>query len=102
MLRLGEYIYVDRPPSLKANKEKGDETKSNLLPKTVGNFQIFATPLHKVIMDEEGIPKTVIIGVVVPAMSQKDLQENGKIPSEHKETHERDDSKPKEPAIREK
>lgn len=79
---------------LKTNKEKDDETKSNLLAKTVEPFPIVVIASHIVTIDEKDISNTVSADRVTPASSLECMQENRGSRTEptkiYQTTHERD------------
>lgn len=79
-----EYVYVDRRSSPKTNKEKDRDTKLNILPTTLGLFQIIAVVMHTVAIYEDKVPN-VLIDRVFSFLSPSGTNENEETPTEHNE-----------------
>lgn len=58
----GDYVYVDRPPTAKiAAGRMADESRSKILPKTVGPFRIIDTMSHTIKVDEDCILNVISV-----------------------------------------
>lgn len=86
-LKLGYNFYVDRQPTLKAKKEKNDETKLKLLPQMIEPVQIFAVVSHIVTVVKDAVPNVVSTYRVSPASGPKRTDANDSPPTEHRKTH---------------
>lgn len=68
-LRSGDYVNVDRPPTMKtAAIRMADEPRLNLLPKSIGPFRITYTMEHKITTNEDAILNVISINRVMPTL----------------------------------